>query len=457
MDPTLSAADEQANTRKERLRALSRSRLSRRSFLQAAGVAGIGAAGTALVGCGDDDDDEPAVAQTPAEQAPAEKTATVKVGVIAATSGVFLAFGQPQATATLMAIDQFNQAGGVVIGDTRYTMEAVERDSRSETSTAVAQANELINDMGVQYFFGPVMDPNAVAVQEITNPAKVIMMAGSTSLGQFLTDPADVAPGGAKRYLFKTQGSDFLQKRAFIQGVADFAPDDRRAISLHRNDALGQFMFPAVEQEFVDAGFDFLGIETFPEDTTDWSPILTRIREMDPEHIMFQWNGPVEVAAVQQAIELGVGNSYYLNLVDPAVILDTIGSTEQVIVSGCIPVCWGAPATPTIADFWDQYRVATGKEELGPAEGIAGLAFDAPFMLGEAWKAAGTVTDTDAVVAALENVSYDGLLGTIRFDETHTLLNGYEICKVQNGEITCNFYELQADGRMAATASSADA
>ena len=53
MDPTLSAADQQANIRKERLRSLSRSRLSRRSFLQAAGVAGVGAAGVALVGCGD--------------------------------------------------------------------------------------------------------------------------------------------------------------------------------------------------------------------------------------------------------------------------------------------------------------------------------------------------------------------------------------------------------------------
>ena len=43
-------------------------RLSRRTLLGASARAGVGAAGLALVGCGDDDDDDAAVAETPAEQ-----------------------------------------------------------------------------------------------------------------------------------------------------------------------------------------------------------------------------------------------------------------------------------------------------------------------------------------------------------------------------------------------------
>ena len=35
-----------------------RSRMSRRALLRASGRAGVGAAGLALVGCGDDDDDD---------------------------------------------------------------------------------------------------------------------------------------------------------------------------------------------------------------------------------------------------------------------------------------------------------------------------------------------------------------------------------------------------------------
>ena len=54
-----------------------RQRLSRRTLLGASARAGVGAAGLALVGCGDDDDDDVAVAQieTPDEQQAAEQAA----------------------------------------------------------------------------------------------------------------------------------------------------------------------------------------------------------------------------------------------------------------------------------------------------------------------------------------------------------------------------------------------
>ncbi len=45
-----------------------RSRMSRRALLRASGRAGVGAAGLALVGCGDDDDDDDAVAQVQQQQ-----------------------------------------------------------------------------------------------------------------------------------------------------------------------------------------------------------------------------------------------------------------------------------------------------------------------------------------------------------------------------------------------------
>ena len=49
--------------------------LSRRTLLGASARAGVGAAGLALVGCGDDDDDDAAVAETPAAQEQAQQQA----------------------------------------------------------------------------------------------------------------------------------------------------------------------------------------------------------------------------------------------------------------------------------------------------------------------------------------------------------------------------------------------
>ena len=47
---------------------MKRNRVSRRALLQASGRAGVGAAGLALVGCGDDDDDQQSVAQSAAQR-----------------------------------------------------------------------------------------------------------------------------------------------------------------------------------------------------------------------------------------------------------------------------------------------------------------------------------------------------------------------------------------------------
>ncbi len=54
---------------------LRRQKLSRRTMLRASGRAGVGAAGLALVGCGDDDDDDAAVAQAVEKAEPEEEQA----------------------------------------------------------------------------------------------------------------------------------------------------------------------------------------------------------------------------------------------------------------------------------------------------------------------------------------------------------------------------------------------
>ncbi|HJN92946.1 MAG TPA: ABC transporter substrate-binding protein, partial [Dehalococcoidia bacterium] len=57
---------------KQRWQQLIQTRYSRRTMLGVSAKAGVGAAGLALVGCGDDDDDDEAVADAPVDDAPAD-------------------------------------------------------------------------------------------------------------------------------------------------------------------------------------------------------------------------------------------------------------------------------------------------------------------------------------------------------------------------------------------------
>ena len=95
-----------------------RRRLSRRTLLGASARAGVGAAGLALVGCGDDDDDDGAVADAPADQDQAADQAEEQAEqvVSAKTRGGTLRFSTPAAT------HDFFDPHRAVFGPTQFWM-----------------------------------------------------------------------------------------------------------------------------------------------------------------------------------------------------------------------------------------------------------------------------------------------------------------------------------------------
>ena len=50
---------------------------------------------------------------------------------------------------------------------------------------------------------------------------------------------------------------------------------------------------------------------------------------------------------------------------------------------------------------------------------------------------AGTTEDTDAVVTAMEQTEYDGVLGRLKFNESHVTNFGYTVCEVRGGAPVC--------------------
>ena len=92
----------------------------------------------------------------------------------------------------------------------------------------------------------------------------------------------------------------------------------------------------------------------------------------------------------------------------------------------CVPLCWGEPSSQRAADFFA--RLEAGGTELTLTAGLSLLIYDFVFMLAKAWQDAGTVTNTDAVVAVLEAIQYDGVGGALAFDARHVAANGWDVC-----------------------------
>src|SRR5262249_35858394 len=135
-------------------------RRSRRWALVACVAAALSAGGAALTaallrgGHGDD---------APRPEAPAAELPPIKVGVLQSTTGTLGDGGSAVVDATLLALDEVNQRGGV----RGRRVEAVFRDGRSDPAVYAREAERLIVEDGVCTIFGCYASANRKAVKEV--------------------------------------------------------------------------------------------------------------------------------------------------------------------------------------------------------------------------------------------------------------------------------------------------
>ena len=254
-----------------------------------------------------------------------------------------------------------------------------------------------------------------------------------------LWDHAHQRDGRARRdlhYLFKSFPADKTRQDVTARATKELLPDAEFQVLYIPNDVIGQ----TISETWLD-GFNQVGEADallYPSGTTDFAPFLTTTKATNPDVIHFWHTPPEEITALEQAIELDAAPTYLLHAVDPETYVERFPDLNVPVLLLCIPLCAGVTSSDTAASFFDRYR-AFLDADLPIAAGVALLIYDYVFMLTAAMEEAGTVTDTDAIVAALEDLTYEGVLGTLKFDERHIVEHGFDICTTV-GTIECEFY-----------------
>ena len=84
-----------------------------------------------------------------------------------------------------------------------------------------------------------------------------------------------------------------------------------------------------------------------------------------------------------------------------------------------------------VANFVNEYRETYGEDPTA----FSALGYDSVQILDQAIEAAGT-TDAGAVVAAMQEIEYDGVTGHITFDENGDPIKDVAILKLEGGEVS---------------------
>ena len=251
-------------------------------------------------------------------------------------------------------------------------------------------------------------------------------------------------PGGALHYTFQTEPQEFQRSGSTAKGVLTLLEPmighkPTTSVVFVQDDAGGQYLSSHYELA-LKANGQTTDLIKYPPETKDFTPLLTRVKADKPDIVHIWYNGDYVMVAYPQAIQLNVAPAYFLFGVDPGVWKERGLKSSVPITLSCVPVCWGAPPFQAAKDYFDAY-FALGAPK-GVQSSVSLLYYDYVGMFVKAMQEAGTVDDTDKIVAALEKMKYQGAVSKVPvwFNDHHQVTFATEVCAVKpntSDQFTC--------------------
>src|SRR3989337_891252 len=161
----------------------------------------------AFAACKDDKKEgkTPTGNQSPTAQGP------LKIGYLLDFTGALASFGPDEENAIKLAIQQINDAGGVL----GKPMEAVKADSATDKDIGVTEANRLVDIEHVQAIVGSLASGVTLAVAEgVTGPKNILQISNAS------TSPA-LTKANDNDFLFRTPISDAAQGIVLAKLIQD--------------------------------------------------------------------------------------------------------------------------------------------------------------------------------------------------------------------------------------------
>ena len=345
--------------------------------------------------------------EVPAPEAPAEAMPegdTILIGSVGPLSapGSFQA-GIEMRNATEMAVDEINEAGGVlgkqvelIFGDTEGLPErgtaVVERlitQNHVVGLTGEYHSGVGLTEIEVAHKYGVPFVQAETWADEITSSGYPEIFRIAPSIDFYSSIIVNyILEVGWKRIVFVVEDSDYghLQAEAWTEQLAAKGVTE-------------------VEVFFADA------------DTEDFTPILQRIQQDPPDMLAGVITGIGNSRMLRQACDLGLAptaeTAYYAS-VDSQYpeFWENVGDCGQYIFYtyvGLPESLWNEKTGPFTVSYEERYKQAPG--------GSAMAAYDSAYLLLNAIEQAGS-TDSQAIIDALETIEYTGVMGDFWFEYT---------------------------------------
>jgi branched-chain amino acid transport system substrate-binding protein len=332
--------------------------------------------------------------------ADAQSKGAIKIATQSPLSGGQAALGEGIKLGAQLAIEKFKGP----LEKAGFKVELVPFDDQAKPDVGVANAKNVISDKDIMVVIGHLNSGVAIPSSEVYREGNLAMISPAN------TNPTITDRGYPN--IFRVCGRDD------VQGVvgSEFAAGTLKAKSvyiIHDKTTYGQGVAEFFKADVEKKGIKVLGYEG-TEEKSNFDPIITPMKAKNPDLVYF--GGIYEQAGpfFKQAREKGVKAKFMgPDGMDSSDLTKIAGKT--VVGMNYTSVAGPVSVYPKAKQFAEEYKKKFGKNP----EPFAAQAYDSTAIAIKALEAVtkgGKAPTRDAVTAAIRDVRYSGITGSVEFN-----------------------------------------
>lgn len=344
-----------------------------------------------------------------------QEASTIKIGLCIPITGNMPDSGKLATWGAQMAVEEINKNGGVL----GKQVELVIEDDNNKGDKAATAVQKLIDKDKVVGIVGSAHTVAALPMGPVCTQNKIPLISPNP------TNVKITKEGG--EYVYQIQFTDPVQANA----LADYTINDLKlknaAILYNISNDYPKAFAEAFTSSFKEKGGKILASETYNEGDTDFKVQLTKIKETNPEVVLFPDLYANVSLIVQQARELGItaqfiGGDGWAN----HKLIDIAGNaTEGAYLTTSMSV---EDPSEKVQKFVSDYKAKYSDE---PAN-TSTMFYDAIYVMCDAITRANS-TDGTAIKDALKTTNLDCVTGNITFDQERHANKEVVIAQIKNG------------------------
>lgn len=347
------------------------------------------------------------------------------IGALGPLTGNVAIYGIASTNGTKIAIDEINEAGGILGKQVKLILE----DEKGDAQEAMNVYNKLVED-GAVAIIGDITSGPTLAIADLANRDNMLLI---TPTGTQL----DITEG--RPSVFRVAFTDPFQGQMLAKYAKDTLGAATVGVLTNTSNDYSQGVKEAFVAEAENLGLEIVANESYGAADRDFRVQLTTIASQNPDVLLIPDYYETIALIAPQAREVGIESQFIgpdgwdgitaqltTGLSDEGLTAEALQSVEGAIFTNHYSL---DDPNENIQNFIAKYNELHGEN---PAS-FSALGYDAAYMVKQAIEEAGS-TDSDAIIDAMKNINYEGLTGSIKFDENNNPVKAISMIEVNEGE-----------------------